>query len=120
MVETEQLVINDRNLAVKEIEALEKFITRLEDEHSGEVHSVTLYGSKARGDASEDSDIDLLILTRQESAVLRRDVIKIASQVSLYFDVLISPRVIGLNRWLKQKTFSLNRIVDQEGIRLYG
>ena len=43
---------------------------------------------------------------------------QIASDVSLEYDVLISPRVIGLEQWENQKGFSLNRNIENEAITL--
>ena len=55
-------------------EALAQFLSRLETAHGDVIRRVILFGSQARGDADEESDVDLLIVARDvESAREIRD-----------------------------------------------
>ena len=47
---------------------VERLLDRMEDE----VHSVILFGSVARGEANDDSDIDLYIISRDRSDTRQR------------------------------------------------
>ena len=49
---------------------------------------IVLYGSAATGAATEDSDIDVLIITDDDS--IREEIYDIAYDVNLQFDVLLS------------------------------
>jgi len=79
-----------------------------------------LFGSKARGDSHPWSDIDILIIVSEEDWPLRQEINTLAARVSLQYDVLLGPRVIGQERWerMKRHRFSLYRNVAAEGIPL--
>ncbi|MBU2573351.1 MAG: nucleotidyltransferase domain-containing protein [Elusimicrobia bacterium] len=54
--------MNGKNcLKGKEKEALDKLISGLKKLYGDNLDGVILYGSKARGDATKDSDIDIMI-----------------------------------------------------------
>jgi len=80
-----------------------------------------LYGSYARGDYNEESDIDLLILIDQEK-VTRDDKIKIAYplyDIQFATGILISPMVYSKDFWLtKHQVTPFYENVNREGIIL--
>lgn len=108
------------HLAAREHRAIQVFSYRLHERLPGEILQVMLFGSKARGDTGPGSDIDILIVVREESWPLRADVSTLAADVSLEYDVLIGPRVIGQERWerMKRHRSGLYRNIMAEGIPL--
>lgn len=106
------------HLTPQEKQALQSFVYYLQKNTPDQVHSVALFGSKARGDSQPDSDIDVLVITEQEDRQLRRAIIKQAARISLAYDVLLSPRVIGAQRWEQMRSFSLYRNVIREATGL--
>jgi predicted nucleotidyltransferase len=108
------------HLPRKERQAIQVFVQRLHEHFPNDVLQVALFGSKARGDSGPWSDIDILITVRQESWSLRGDISTLAARVSLEYDVLIGPRVIGLERWerMGREGFSLYQNIAAEGIPL--
>jgi predicted nucleotidyltransferase len=84
---------------------------------------VILYGSEARGDANEDSDIDLLILLEKEK-VTNQDIINITYplydlEALFNYQINISPLVYGRKQWHDRPfrtPFYIN--VRNEGIKL--
>ena len=52
----------NRRPIVERSELLKQIKSRLQEAFGDRLHGVVLYGSEARGDAHEDSDIDILIL----------------------------------------------------------
>jgi predicted nucleotidyltransferase len=84
-----------------------EYIARIRRRFPDSVLAVMLFGSKARGDADVDSDIDLLVLVDEESGELRSQLWRIASDVSLEYYVLLSPRVFGQARWAEVRRLRL-------------
>ncbi|MFQ6014237.1 MAG: nucleotidyltransferase domain-containing protein [Anaerolineae bacterium] len=79
--------------------ALEAYVAGLLSRHRQKVAEVWLFGSKARGDFTSDSDLDVLIVLIEQDSQLRDEVRLIAARVSLEYDVLINTHVINCERW---------------------
>jgi predicted nucleotidyltransferase len=101
--------------------AVKTFLDRLRRDYPSLVQDVILFGSKARGDSSPDSDIDVLIVVGEENWPLRDAISLIAARTSLEYDVLIGPRVIGLDRWqrMQRERATLYENIAREGIPLH-
>jgi predicted nucleotidyltransferase len=108
------------DLTAKERRAIDAYLDRLHERFPGEILQVTLFGSKARGDSDPWSDIDILTVVREESWPLREEINTLAARVSLEYDVLLGPRVIGQERWerMERDRFGLYQNVITEGIPL--
>ena len=77
-------------MTVKEI--VSEFKTKVEDLYGQRLKNVILYGSYARGDATEDSDIDLLVILDGEVKPGREidRMIEAVTDINLKHDVLLS------------------------------
>jgi predicted nucleotidyltransferase len=49
----------------------------LEERHPGAVARMAIYGSKARGEAGPDSDLDMLLIVKNDAAHLKRELRRI-------------------------------------------
>jgi uncharacterized protein len=81
--------------------------------------SVILYGSQARGQARSDSDIDVLLVVRDDDDYgdLIRRTSAVVSALSLQHDVVISRTFVSRERFEREQTpFLLN--VHREGITI--
>lgn len=105
----------------KENEALQTFIQRLQAELGQQIVRIILFGSKARGNSAADSDVDVLILAKNEDRQLQKAISKISSQVDLDYDILLNSLLIADKRWMQmsKERFSLCRNVERDGILLY-
>ena len=103
---------------------LNEIITELRQEltklYGDQLKKLILYGSQARGDANEDSDIDLMIvlthLTSPGDEIFRMG--KIKNQLDLKYDQLISIFSISEKDFSDKKTPLLENI-RREGISLW-
>jgi uncharacterized protein len=82
--------VSNRRLAVEE------FVRRLRQALSSHMLDVRLFGSEARGEATSESDIDVLVVVQPDTDRVSFEdrIIDIAFDVNLEFGVYISPRVV--------------------------
>ena len=88
---------------------LERYIGEVKNLFGGSLRQVILYGSYARGDYREDSDVDVVIEYQGE---IREDV---------FFDMDIKPIVKNEGhflKWIQNYPFYSN--VKREGVVLFG
>ena len=107
-------------LSAWEQEALGAFIQSLYLDCGDRVRSVILFGSRARGDAGPDSDVDLLVRLTDDDPYLRSRVRRLAARVSLEYDLLLSVRAVSRSHWekLARYRFPLYQAIISEGIDL--
>ena len=90
---------------------------QLQKIYSNHLQELILFGSYARGDFHDDSDIDLLLLLDQmdDLASEQAKYFPVISQLSLKYDTVISVIPYAIHEFRSKKTpFILN--VSQEGI----
>ena len=88
-------MITSRTLTKKHTEALEAFAGAVRRLLGERLVALKLFGSHARGEATPDSDLDVLVLVDEAKPALENAVLDLAFEVNLAHDVYISPRVIG-------------------------
>ncbi|MCR5789775.1 MAG: nucleotidyltransferase domain-containing protein [Lachnospiraceae bacterium] len=90
----------------------------------GEIKEAYLYGSYARGDYTDESDVDIILLVPmpQESiAEYRREISKISSRLSLENDVTVSVMVEPFEQFRRySEILPFYQNVVREGIRYAG
>jgi predicted nucleotidyltransferase len=96
MVAREKLPVK---LSQRERQAVNKFLSHLRKAYGKQIHHIMLFGSKARGEATSDSDIDILLLVADETWVLKDEITNIVADINLEYDLFIDVRVIGTKRW---------------------
>ena len=102
--------------------SIDEFINGVNNLFGDRIKKIILYGSYARGDYKENSDIDIMILTdmTDEEILIYGDKIwDFAYDIELENDVLLSPLIKNeekFNYWLEALPFYMN--VKKEGVIL--
>lgn len=96
------------------------FTKILKQWYGNRLEKIILYGSYARGDCHENSDIDFLVVLRDEKvSVFKeiRDITKLVFQMILDYDILISYHFTTTKKYQKDQT-ALFHFIRKEGIEL--
>lgn len=87
-----------------------------------DIVDIFLYGSYARGDFTEDSDIDIVAVVRGERAQLQeklKSMWDFSAEVGLENDVVVSPTVIPYDEYIEYKnTLPYYRNIAEEGRKI--
>ena|SRR3972149_5227501 len=87
------------NLSPKERRAVRDFLASVRLEYGGKIQYAALFGSRVRGDSSEYSDIDILLVVTDDHWKIQQAISKVSSEIALKFDVLLDVRIISTTRW---------------------
>jgi uncharacterized protein len=107
-------------LRLADARAVTDFVDRLRDTLGERLVHVCVFGSRARGDAGPDSDLDVLVIVEPDSQriELETTVSDIAFDVSLEHAIHVSPTVLTRSafadpRW---RAMPFLRAIEREGI----
>jgi len=108
------------HLADKDRQVATEFVNRVRQRFDGQLLSAVLFGSRARGDAQPDSDMDMLLVMSSASPQTRREIRYIAVDVWLEHGIYISTRIWSRDHRhkLEQLPTLLYRNITREGIEL--
>ena len=99
---------------------IEEFKRRLPADIVLHIRRMIMYGSRARGDAGQDSDLDLVALVDENSAALEQRLDEIAYNLMWDHDFkpIISLKVFSEERFRSAaaKGYSYYRNIEREGI----
>jgi len=82
---------------------------------------VVLFGSRARGDARDDSDWDLLVLLNKDKRNFNEDYDQYAypfAEIGLKYGAVVSIRLFTTKNWEKGKAFPFYKNVEREGVEI--
>lgn len=103
---------------------IQKFLDEVTNLLGNRMKKVILFGSYARGDYNENSDLDIMILTDfsdEELVEYRKKVRDIACDIELDNDIMISPILRNIDKYKERVEvipFYMN--INREGVILHG
>ena len=90
------------------------------DIYGPSIKNIVMYGSFARGDFDDESDIDFAAIVVGERQILQKKLEKVwdkASDIGLEYDAVVSPVVIPYEEFITYKEkLPYYRNIDKEGI----
>jgi uncharacterized protein len=115
-----KVTVQSEHLLENEQSALQEYAKRLTEFLGEDIRHFWLFGSKARGDFDDDSDIDVLIVLRHLDPARRSVIRRMAARVSLDYDILINTHILEEAEWEKAVRFqgTIWREIERDGIPL--
>lgn len=108
-----------RTLTEIENKAVQDFVGGIKEKYGKNIEKIIMFGSKARGDFSQDSDIDILVVTNNKN--ISRTISDEAFDILLKYGVYLSLKIMELSHFQKINNvmtgFSQN--IKKEGIVLW-
>jgi uncharacterized protein len=86
-------------LSPLEIMAIGAFTRSVRGRFGARVERLSLFGSRARGEGRDDSDLDLFIAIRGMTRDDRREVLDAAADVGVEYGLALSPLVVDPSTW---------------------
>ncbi|RLI78192.1 nucleotidyltransferase domain-containing protein [Archaeoglobales archaeon] len=102
------------NLPETKKKAIERFVQELREKYRDRVNKIILFGSVARGNFREESDIDILVI----GTTTLEEIIDISYPILLEFGELILPHVMDENHYtmLRKNKSGFIESIEREGI----
>jgi len=109
--------MKDMQIQKKYREAVEEFVRRVLERYRDKIDSIILFGSVARGESKEDSDIDILVV----GDVSLEELVEVSFPILLEYGELISAKNMEKDRFdfASKEGYSFVRNVLREGVVLY-
>jgi len=82
------------------------------------LRGITLFGSRARGDARETSDYDMLVIVDKKTPDVRAKLLDIEVEILDRYDALVACVLRTDGEWERSREFPLGKNIEREGIRL--
>lgn len=96
--------------------AAEEFARRVRKSFDDSIHEIVLYGSTARREAGERSDVDVMVVLDETPTEQQRDeLIEVAFDVCLEYGVEVIPNIQSKERFESRWDHPLMQTVREEG-----
>ena len=109
-----------KSLTEKEKEGLERFKGALQSLLGDNLLSLRLFGSRARGEETDESDLDVLIIVKEKDRALCRRIVEESLEVDLACDMNLAPTILTAEEYRQNQEYGtpFYRNVEREGVPL--
>ena len=116
-----QKIIPLKYLNRKERHGIKNFITQVALIMKHNLTILELFGSKTRGDFEKDSDIDILVVVKNDVYHSREEIFDILFEIDPYYELKISPIVYSEAEYKKNEELDSPFIenIKKEGVVLW-
>lgn len=106
-----------KELEKREQDELHNFVERLIEKNREHITLIELFGSAARGELSENSDMDVLVVTKGNRLKLMEEIAKIISKSLLEYGRYISAKVFDEKqyKYLKNLETPFMKNIEKDG-----
>jgi predicted nucleotidyltransferase len=98
-------MLEDRPLTTAEQHALKHFKTALESLLTDNLVSLRLFGSRARGEGTDESDLDVLVVLRRKDRTICRRIVEEALEVDLVYDTNLAPTILSAKEYQQDREY---------------
>jgi len=100
----------------KRIELAREYATLLRRDLGARLKEILLFGSSARGDASEGSDFDVILVVDRRTPQVREAVLDAEIEMMNRHEALFATLLFDEEQWYETRQFPLGWCVEQEGV----
>ena len=97
---------------------VQEFAAALRQRLGPRLCQMTLFGSRARGEARDDSDYDMLVIVDHRTPELRAIILEVESQLLDRYGALVATVLRSEDEWQCSQGFPLARNIAREGVPL--
>ena len=107
-------------LTQPEEEGLARFKSALQSLLGDNLLSLHLFGSRARGEGTEESDLDVLVLVKKKDRALCRRIVEESLEVDLKYGTNLAPTILTAEEYRQNREYGtpFYRNVEREGVPL--
>jgi predicted nucleotidyltransferase len=108
------------NLSITERRVLTQFGDAVKSRLGENIVNMTVFGSKIRGEGTETSDIDVLVLVKNRSLTVMDQIAEITADLNIDYNISIAPVVFAEQEYKMNATMAspFSQAVDREGVPL--
>jgi len=97
---------------------VQEFAAMLRQRLGSHLRQLLLFGSRARGDAQDGSDYDMLVVVDHRTPELRAVILEVESQLMERYGALVATVLRSETEWQQFQGFPLARNIAREGVPL--